>query len=73
MTTNDTVVVNANVTITASALQAIVANAKKNAPKNEKGYYQVDTADKVSEMISRFLLENDFEGFASDPQNYEGA
>ena len=73
MTTNDTVVVNANVMITAAALQAIVANAKKNAPRNEKGYYQVDTADKVSEMISRFLLENDFEEFAGDPRNYESA
>ena len=69
----DTVVVNANVTITATALQAIVANAKANAPRNEKGYYQVDTADKVSEMISKFLLENDFEGFAGDPENYESA
>ncbi len=66
----DTVVVNANVTITAAALQAIVANAKANAPRNEKGYYQVDTADKVSEMISKFLLENDFEGFADNPGNY---
>ena len=70
MTTADTLVVNANVTMTAAALQAIVANAKANAPRNEKGHYLVDTADKVSEMISKFLLENDFEGFASDPLNY---
>ena len=68
---SDTVVVNANVTITAAALQAIVANAKANAPRNEKGYYQVDTADMVSEMISRFLMENDFEGFVSNQDNYE--
>lgn len=66
----DTVVVNANVTITATALQAIVANAKANAPRNEKGYYQVDTADKVSEMISKFLLEHNFEGFVSNSENY---
>ena len=56
---SDTVVVNANVTITATALQAIVANAKANAPRNEKGYYQVDTADKVSaeslERVGRVL------------------
>jgi len=70
MTTADTVVVNANITITVAALQAIVANAKKNAPRNEKGYYQVDTADKVSEMISKFLLENDFEGYVSNSENY---
>ena len=67
---SDTVVVNANVTITAAALQSIVANAKANAPRNEKGYYQVDTADKVSEMISKFLMEKDFEGYAGDPGNY---
>jgi len=66
----DTVVVNANVTITAAALQNIVANAKAKAPRNEKGYYQVDTADKVSEMISKFLLEKDFEGFTNNSENY---
>ncbi len=70
--TSDIVVVNANVSITVGALQAIVANAKKNAPRNEKGYVRVDTADKVSEMISRFLLENDFERFAGDESNYTG-
>jgi len=70
---NDTVVVNANITITTATLQNIVANAKAKAPRNEKGYFQVDTADKVSEMISKFLLENDFEGFVSDPENYAGA
>lgn len=69
---SDTLVVNANVTITVGSLQAIVANAKKHAPRNEKGHFRVDTADKVSEMISRFLLENDFERFASDPANYTG-
>ena len=67
---SDTVVVNANITITAAALQNIVANAKANAPKNEKGYYQVDTADKVSEMISKFLLEMDFEEYVSNSNNY---
>jgi len=66
----DTIVVNANITITAAALQNVVANAKANAPRNEKGYYQVDTADKVSEMISKFLLEKDFEGFTNNSENY---
>jgi len=70
---NDSVVVNANITITAAALQNIVANAKANAPRNEKGYYQVDTADKVSEMITKFLFEQNFEGFVSDPENYAAA
>ena len=70
MSTADTVVVNANVTITAAALRAIVANAKAKAPRNEKGHYLVDTADKVSEMISRFLLDNGFEEYVSNSENY---
>jgi len=64
MTDNkDTILINANIKISITALQTIVANAKKAAGKNEKGHYQVDTADKVSEMISRFLVDNDFESY----------
>jgi hypothetical protein len=33
--------------------------------------YKVDPADKVAEMISRFLLENDFESFVKDADNYK--
>jgi hypothetical protein len=67
---NDTMVVRANVEMTTASLQAIVENAKKMAGRNEKGVYRVDTADKVGEMISRFLLENDFEGFVKNMDNY---
>jgi len=64
----DTIVVNANVEMTTRSLQTIVENAKKKVGRDEKGFYRVDTADKVSEMISRFLLEKDFEGYV---MNYE--
>jgi len=64
----DTIVVNANVEMTTGSLQTIVENAKKKVGRDEKGFYRVDTADKVSEMISRFLLEKDFEGYV---MNYE--
>ncbi len=64
----DTIVVNANVEMTTRSLQTIVENAKKKAGRDEKGVYRVDTADKVSKMISRFLLEKDFEGYV---MNYE--
>jgi hypothetical protein len=64
----DTIVVNANVEMTTRSLQTIVDNAKKKVGRDEKGFYRVDTADKVSEMISRFLLEKDFEGYV---MNYE--
>ena len=66
----DLIEIHVNVKITTVSLQTIVGNAKKVAGRNEKGYYQVDTADKVSEMISSFLLENDFEGYVEDINNY---
>ncbi len=66
----DTVKVRANVEMTAASLKAIVENAKKVAGPDEKGVYRVDTADKVSEMISRFLLESDFESFVKNVDNY---
>lgn len=65
----NTLVVNVNVEITAIALQAIVENAKKITGRNSKGVYRVDTADKVSQVISRFLLQNDFENYAKDIEN----
>jgi hypothetical protein len=67
----DTLMVRANVEMTAASLQAVVENAKKVSGPDEKGVYRVDTADKVSEMISRFLLENDFESFVKNIQNYK--
>jgi hypothetical protein len=68
--TQNTIVVRANVEMTTASLQAIVANAKKVSGPDEKGVYRVDTADQVSAMISRFLLENDFESFVKDIENY---
>jgi len=64
------ITVNVNVDLTPEALQSIVDNAKKLVGRNEKGHYKVDTADKVNEMISRFLLEHDFERFAKNIENY---
>ena len=65
----ETLVVNVNVEITAASLQAIVQNAKQNTGRDSKGVYRVDTADKVSQVISRFLLENDFESYAKESKN----
>jgi len=66
----DTISVNVVVEMTTASLKAIVENVKRLSGKNEKGHYTVDTADKVGEMISRFLLENDFEQFTNTPENY---
>lgn len=62
--------VSVNVEISATALQAIVENAKQLTRRNEKGHYKVDTAEKVGEMISKFLACHDFEAFARDIGNY---
>jgi hypothetical protein len=66
----DTIVVRANVEMTAESLRTIVENAKKRAGTDESGFYRVDTADKVGEMISRFLLERDFESYVKDIENF---
>jgi DNA repair protein RadC len=66
----DTIAVNVVVEMTTASLKAIVENAKRLSGRNEKGHYTVDTADKVSEMISRFLLEKNFEHFVKTTENY---
>ncbi|WP_300674369.1 hypothetical protein [Desulfoluna sp.] len=66
----DLILINANVSITVDTIQAIVANVKKKTGKNEKGIYRVDTADAVSDMITQFLLDHDFESYAMDAENY---
>lgn len=67
----DLLSVHINVEIPATALQAIVANAKLTAPKDENGTYRIDTADYVSTMITQFLLEKNFEKYVADINNYK--
>lgn len=67
---NETLTVRVNVEITPAALQTLVANAKQLAGKNEKGHYQVDTADKLGELLSRFMREKDFDGYVRDLGHY---
>ena len=64
------IAVHVNVEITIASLQTIVENVKRIAGHDENGVYRVDTADKVSEMISQFLLENDFEGYVKNIEHY---
>ena len=66
----DTIEVHTNVIMTTESLKAVVANTKRITPPDEKGRWRVDTADAVGKMISRFLLEKDFEAFARDARNY---
>jgi len=57
------IAVHVNIEITVTALQQIVENAKAIVGHDEKGRYRVDTADEVSKIVSRFLLENDFDTY----------
>ena len=65
-----TLTINANIEITPKALEAIVLNTKAVTGKNEKNVFKVDTADKVSEIISLFLDKKDFESFAKNIKHY---
>jgi hypothetical protein len=66
----DLIEIHVNLKITTASLRTIVENCKKITGRNEKGYFRVDTAGKVNTMISRFLLENDFEGYVRDINNF---
>ncbi len=68
--TNNILRVNAHVDMTATSLEAIVKNAKDMQGPNKNGIYHVDTVKKMNEMISRFLLEMDFESYVKDIKNY---
>ena len=59
----DTITVCVNIEMTTASLEMIVEKAKEKVGRDEKGVYRVDTADKVGEMVSCFLLEKDFEGY----------
>ncbi|RZB32019.1 MAG: hypothetical protein SRB1_01638 [Desulfobacteraceae bacterium Eth-SRB1] len=59
----DTITVHLNVEMTTRSLETIVENVKKKVGRDKNGVYRVDTADSVSKMVSRFLLEKDFEGY----------
>ena len=69
-TGRDTLQISAVVDITTESLRAIVENGKELAGRDEKGRFKIDTADLAGEMISRFLMEKDFESYAADIKNY---
>lgn len=68
----DTIVVSATVEMTTRSLQDIVSMAKALTGRDHEGHYRVDTAEVVNQMISRFLLEKDFEGYVRQQENYAG-
>ncbi len=68
----ETITIRVNVEIPPAALETIVGTVREMAGRNVKGHYQVDTADAVGTMISRFLAEKGFEAFVGEPAHYAG-
>ena len=62
--------VHVNIELSATALQAVVANSKRKAGLDENGRHRVDTADALATLISTFLREKGFDAFARDVSNY---
>lgn len=71
MPSRDMVLINANIKIAGPTLQKIVQTGKNIKGPDEKGIFHIDTADLVSDLISRFLVEQGFDDYAADPRHYE--
>lgn len=67
---NPTVRVHVNIELSASSLEAAVANVKKKTTPDAQGRYRVDTADALGDLISLFLREKHFDEFAKNEENY---
>ncbi|MBL0713749.1 MAG: hypothetical protein JJV98_08605 [Desulfosarcina sp.] len=67
---DDRVVINANIEISGQTIQQIVHTAKKIKGPDTKGHYHIDTADLVSDLISRFLVDRGFEEYVADRRHY---
>jgi hypothetical protein len=62
--------VHVNINLPAACLQAVVSNWKKKSAQEGQGRHHFDTADALSELITRFLLEKNFEEYTKDESNY---
>ena len=72
MTDQSTLRVNVNIELPEKALQIIVQQCKAHTGRNAKGHYRVDTADKVSELVSKYVQSEDFLKFINNPVHYTG-
>ena len=66
------VVINVNVDISGRTLETIVQTAKALSGPDSRAHFRIDTADLVSHLISRFLVDGGFGDYVSEIRNYEG-
>ena len=62
--------VHVNIDVPAACLQAVVSNWKKKSAQAGQGRQHFDTADALAALITRFLLEKNFEAYTRDEDNY---
>jgi len=67
----DAIRVNVNIEISGATLQKIVQIAKDIVGRNDKGYYRIDTADLLEDLLSTFIDEKGFETYIEDRANYQ--
>jgi hypothetical protein len=72
MGSGSTLRVNVNLELPEAALQIIVSQCKAHTGRDAKGHYRVDTADKVSELVSKYIQSEAFLDFLKDPAHYGG-
>ena len=69
-TDSNTVRVNVTIDMSGETLQTIVQTAKGIVGRNEKGYYRIDTADLLEDLLSAFIVEKGFDAYVADKGNY---
>ncbi len=70
MPQDNKVIINTQIEIAGRTLQQIVSMAKQIQGPDAKGHFSIDTADLVSDLISRFLIDGGFEDYVADKRNY---
>ena len=71
MPQDDKIVINTQIEISGQILQQIVSMAKKQQGPDARGHFNIDTADLVSGLISRFLVDGGFETYVADQRRYD--
>jgi hypothetical protein len=71
MPQDDKVMINTQIEIAGHTLQQIVSMAKQLQGPDARGHFNIDTADLVSDLISRFLIDGRFDDYVADQRNYE--
>jgi len=66
----DIVKIHARVEVSPSVLENVKKRCKEIVKSKGLKMYQVDPADMVGELISKFLMENDFSSYAESISNY---